>query len=284
MMESKRRFVFRGNAAAFGGRIYRPTDIVIEAAGASCLPVVGGRSRSQIRGSTFGEVIRIGSASTSAEGFFDDTKQAVEATFHRVAEDALTASTTVSADVTDLSVGRKPVLTAKKVHATLHSHSPHGSGEPSIALDRETTIEGLAIDGLGLVVEFNRELFQKYDRRATLVAAADDAGFVREHGANLYMTAAYENQPAPPAGRLIERNGIIYATIVKSIRWAGQAHSTATIDYNTITIPEVGRLFVGEMMITATSRRLTMLRFELGSFDGGYFCAVDVDSNGCWSP
>ena len=68
-MEARRRFVFRGNAAAFGGRIYRPVDVVIEAAGASCLPVTGGRSRSQMRTVAFGDVIKIGSASTFAEGF-----------------------------------------------------------------------------------------------------------------------------------------------------------------------------------------------------------------------
>ncbi len=283
-MESTRRFVFRGNAAAFGGRIYRPADVVIEASGASCLPVTGGRSRSQIRGASFGDVIKIGSAFTLAEGLFDDAAQAVELTNHRIAEDWLTTSTTVSAEVTDLSVGRKPVLTAKKVHATLRSKSPRGSGEPAIALDRETAIQGLAIDGFALLVEFNTELFQKYDTRAKLLAAADDPAFVRAHGANLYMTSTYEGQAAPPAGRLIERNDIIYATIVRSVKWAGPAHPTAKIDHNTIIVPDLGRLFIGEMLITASSRRLTMLRFKLGSIDGGDFGAIDVDSNGSWSP
>jgi hypothetical protein len=283
-MESTRRFVFRGNAAAFGGRIYRPADVVIEAAGASCLPVTGGRSRSQMRSAAFGDVIKIGSAFTLAEGFFDDAAQVLELTHHRIAEDALTTSTTVSAEVTDLSVGRKPVLTAKKVHATLRSKSPRGSGEPAIALDRDTTIEGMAIDGFALAVEFNTELFQKYDTRAKLLAAADDPGFVRAHGANLYMTSTYEQQPAPPVGRLIERNGIVYATIVKSVKWTGPEHPTAKIDHNTIVVPELGRVFIGEIFITASSRRLTMLRFKLGSIDGGDFGAVDIDSNGGWSP
>jgi hypothetical protein len=283
-MESRRRFVFRGNAAAFGGHIYRPTDMVIEAPGASCLPITGGRSRSQTRAVAFGDVIKVGSASTLAEGVFDDAAQAIEMTYHKVPEDSLTTSTTVSAEVSDLSVGIKPVLTAKKVQATLRSKSPHGSGEPAIALDRDATIDGLAIDGFALAIEFNTDLFQRCDTRAKLLVAADDAALVRTHGANLFMTAAYEGQAAPPAGRLIERNGIIYATIVRSLKWAGAPHPTAKIDGNTIIVPDLGRVFIGEMLITASSRRLTMLRFELGSMQGGSFCSVDVDSNGSWSP
>jgi hypothetical protein len=283
-MEARRRFVFRGNAAAFGGRLFRPTDIVIEASGASCLPVTGGRSRSRIPTVAFGDVIRIGSAFTLAEGFFDNAAQAIDLTNHNVAEDSLTTSTTVSAEVDDLAVGRKPVLTAKKVLATFRSRSPLGSGEPGIALDRETAIEGLAIDGFALAVEFDSQLFQQYDTRAKLVAAADDPAFVRAHGTCLYMTSTYEGQAAPPAGRLIERNGIIYATIVRSLRWAAAPHPTAKIDGNNIVVPDLGRVFIGEMLITGSSRRLTMLRFELGSPDGGFVAAVDVDSNGGWSP
>jgi len=282
-VEAKRRFVFRGNAAAYGGRIYRPADLVIEAAGASCLPVTGGRSRSRIPAAKFGELIRVGASITLAEGFIDDPKQAVALTNHEVPEDTLSTSTTVTAEVSDLSVGRKPVLSAKKVHATFRSRSPLGSGEPGIVL-RETTIDGLAIDGVPLSVEFNTQLFQQYDTRAKLMMAADDPAFVKTHGANLFMMATYEGQPAPPAGRIIERNGIIYATVVRSIKWSGAAHPTAKIDYNMITVPDLGRVFVGEILISATSRRLTMLRFELGSEAGGTFASVDIDSNGSWSP
>jgi hypothetical protein len=233
---------------------------------------------------TFGEAIKIGSASTLAEGKFDDVAQALEMTHHRVPEDSLTTSTTVSAEIHDLSVGRKPVLTVKKVQATFHGRSPRGSGEPSLALAGDTTIEGLAIDGFALVVDLNIEPFQKYDTRAKLLTAADDPEFLRSHGANFFMTSAFEGQAATPVGRIIERNAVTYATIVRSIKWAGAAHPTAKIDHNTIVVPDLGRVFVGEMLITGTSRRLTMLRFKLGSIDGGDFSGIDVDSNGSWSP
>jgi hypothetical protein len=39
-MELRRRFIFRGNAAAIGGRIVRPTDVVIDSSTASSLTVL----------------------------------------------------------------------------------------------------------------------------------------------------------------------------------------------------------------------------------------------------
>ena len=43
--------------------------------------------------------------------------------------------------------------TVEHLHAALHSKSPGGSGEPSIAAVAETAIENAAIDGHGIVVD-----------------------------------------------------------------------------------------------------------------------------------
>src|SRR5215204_791363 len=130
-MELRRRFIFRGNAAAIGGRIVRPTDVIIDSSTASSLTVAGGRSKSKAGATRFGEFVSFGTATTSAEGLFDDVKQQVELTFGRVAEDALTMTTGSNADLTSLSIGGdKPKLTIKHIHATLVSKSPAASGEP----------------------------------------------------------------------------------------------------------------------------------------------------------
>ena len=84
-MDLRRRFVFRGNAAVIGGRIVRPKDQVIESSTASSLTVAGGRSRSQAKATRFGDWVSFGSASTSAEGLFDDVKQQIEVSHGRVA-------------------------------------------------------------------------------------------------------------------------------------------------------------------------------------------------------
>ena len=42
-------------------------------------------------------------------------------------------------------------------------------------------------------------------------------------------------------------------------------------------------MFFGELLVTDLSRRLTLLRLELGSPVGGAVAAAEVESNGTWS-
>jgi hypothetical protein len=283
-MELRRRFIFRGNAAAIGGRIVRPNDLIIESSTASSLTVAGGRSRSRVGESKFGSSIRFREASTSAEGVFDDVKQEVELSYRRVPEDALTTSTRVTAEVLDLFVGDKPPLTIKRLRASQTSKSPAASGEPGITVEDDTAIDGVAIDGHECIVELALPLFQRYNTRSKLLTAADDPEFVRESGDCLFMKANVEGRPSPVLGRLFHGCGTTtYATIVRSIRWADTPYPGAQIDHNMVTVPNFGRIFFGEILITDVSRRLTMLRLELGSPLGGRVAAAEVEDNGTWS-
>jgi len=69
---------------------------------------------------------------------------------------------------------------------------------------------------------------------------------------------------------------------VKSIKWAGEPFPGAHIESNMVTIPDFGRLFFGELLISRYDRRLTMLRGALGSDSGGDVSGSDVQDNGSW--
>ena len=71
--------------------------------------------------------MRIKSATTFAEGVFDDTKKLIELTHHKVAEETLTTTTVVKAGVKGLVVGTKPQLKVKSVQASMTSKSPTAS-------------------------------------------------------------------------------------------------------------------------------------------------------------
>jgi hypothetical protein len=280
-MELKRRFIFHGNAAAFGGRLIRPVDIVLENSCAASLTVAGGRSRSQVGAQRFGDEVRFESASAFTEGLFDDPKAYEELSFQRGREDLLTTSTRVEAEVRSLVVGLKPQLTVARVHAALRSTSPAGSGETPVWPTEESAVEGLAIDGHKLIVELNTPMFQRYNTRSKLLAAADDPQFAREYGDCLFMRAAFEGRAVPPAGRVIGCE-YLHATIVKSIRWDGTPFPGSQIDLNLVIVPNFGRIFFGELLMTANSKRLTMMRMELGSPDGGFVACAEVEDNGTW--
>jgi hypothetical protein len=282
-MDLRRRFIFHGNAAAIGGRLVRPVNLVLDSATASVLTVVGGRSSARAVNTRFGEWVSFREASTLAEGVFDDVKQQIELTYGRVAEDALLTSTHVSAEVLDLTIAGKPQLTVKRLHGALSSRSPAGSGEPPISPGADTAIEGVAVDGHELIVDLDLALFQKCDTRAKLLTAADDPRFVEASGDCLFMKATFGGRPAPPVGRLLHAYGMIPATIVKAVRWAGDPYPGARIDHHSVTVPDFGKIFFGELLIADMSRRLTMMRLDLGSPLGGSLACGEVQSNGTWS-
>lgn len=311
-MDNRRRFVFRGNAAAFGGHLARPENIVLEAPG-SALPVTGGRSVSIVRDVRRGELFSVKWAKTFAEGLFDNFEQYREYTYHRVEQDTLSATTRVYADIRGLSIGRKPRMTIGRMRAEFTARSPLGSGQPTITVaniipddprsvastdairddDKET---GVAIHDIDvydldmrrhtLIVELNVEPFQRFNTHAKLVAAADDDDFVKTCGDALLMRTARSGETAPPpAGRLIQSSpGTLYTTIVKSIRWAKpeDPYPRSEIRGNKVILPEFGRVFFGELLITEESRRLTMVRWALGSDGGGDASGADVQDNGGW--
>jgi hypothetical protein len=284
LMELTRRFIFRGNAAAIGGRLVRPADVVVEASG-SALPVTGGRSVSRLPGRAFTDELRFGSATTFAEGVFDNPPPAATVSWGSVREDTLTSSTRVSAEIADVVVGAKPRLTVKRLRAELSGRSPVGGGEPPIRIegDKQTLVEGVSIDGHSLLVVIDVTGFQRCDTRAKLVVAADDAAFVAEYGDLLFMKSGVDGRPVPPAGRLLEYRGTIYATIVRKLQWDGAPFPGAEIDHHTVFIPDFGRIFFGELLISAAERRLTMMRLKLGSPVAGDVAMADVDTNGSWS-
>jgi hypothetical protein len=283
-MDLTRRFVFRGNASALGGQIFRPNTIFVDLDGASSLGVSGGRSRAEIKGRSFGDIIRFGSAMTFAEGLFDDEKPARAVTDHKGRQEELASTTTVTSEIRELSVGQNPLFTVKRLRGTLVSRKPDQagpSGEPLIAPARDTTIQGVDIGGRTLEVKLNTSLFQKYDTRSKLLAAVDDPKFVRGYGAHLVLGATVGGHPRRG---LISRDGVIYTTIVEKIQWKGKPYPGATIEGHAVKVPEFGTIYFGELLIASTERRMTMVRFELGSPIGGYVDAGDMSSNGSGFP
>jgi hypothetical protein len=283
-MNLTRRFVFRGNASAIAGQIFRPKLIIVDVSGgASSLGVSGGRSQSQITGSAFGDIIKFGSAFTLAEGLFDDVKQAAAVTDHKGRQSQLSTTTTVTAETRDVSVGVKPVVTIKRVRGTLISRSPvTGSGEPSISPARDTTIQGVMIGSSALTVNLNVGFFQKLDTRSKVLAAADDPKRFGSNGNHFVTGATVEGQSLHRG--VIAGDGVIYATIVKELKWEGKPPGNARIDGHSVIVQDFGTVYFGELLIGRTERRMTMARFELGSPVGGYFDVGDVGSNGTLFP
>jgi hypothetical protein len=290
-MDFKRRYLFHGHASAIGGRIVRhrnkPIDLVIETAADSALTPVGGRSHSKVPGKNFEGLVSFGRAETFAEGLFENHRQVIAASHGQLPEDAMVATTRVSADIHDVVVGITPQLTVKRLRATLHSRSPYASGQPSIQpIDarKQTVIEGVFIDGHELIVELNAPLFKRYDTHAKLLTAADDPKFVDEYGHHLFLRSGADKRQTPDSGRLVTtHHHHVHGTLVNKLRWKRKPFPGAQIDHHSVRVPKFGQIFFGELLLDDRSRRLTLMRVVLGSPTGGQVALDSVESNGGWS-
>jgi hypothetical protein len=56
----------------------------------------------------------------------------------------------------------------------------------------------------------------------------------------------------------------VLCTIVQEIAWDGPPHPNATIQGNTVLIPNFGTIYFGELVVTEYSRNLTMVRVQFG--------------------
>ena len=283
-IDRRRRFVFRGNAAALGGRIVLPDDVVLESRVASSLTVAGGRSRNEGSKIHFGKYLSVDRAETFAEGLFNDLNQHQALTRREVTADALSTTTQVHAEVNGVQVGAAtPVLKVKRLRAALTGRSSTTSGQPSIPVADSTAIEGVEIGGHPLTVELSFTLFQQNDTHAKLLAALDDPRYAADAERHLLLKSPIHGVPLPPKGRLLQSQSTIYATVVKSIRWAKEPYPGAAITDHIVKVPGFGKLLFGELLITDLSRRLTMLRLELGSPQKGDVAFAEVETNGVWS-
>ena len=288
----EKRFIYHANAVAFAAHIRRPKDFQFKAVASSCLPVTGGLAEATSGPQSFDETISFKAASTSAEGDFADTRRAVDFTQGNFGENELSTQTIVDARLSGLKIvgspatGKPVTFIADELHARIESFSDRRT--PIAFRGLEATINGVSVDGHQLIVTTAPEVCTQHETYDKLVKAyQDDSNFRKQFGALFYPTghektgvgALLTKSSIPNAG------GLILGTVVTSLRWAAQPAPGTEIRGNRLIIEGIGSVFFGEILYEHNSRRLTLLRFQLGSPVGADGSACDVQSNGQgWPP
>jgi hypothetical protein len=308
-MPDTRRYLFHGHAAALNGRIVRIgegkqarfiKDAFIDTP-AAALPAAGGRSTARISGDQLAHpvvrsLVRFESATAVSQGVFDDANAHFAVTLGKRVSSTLTTTTTVSAEVRGLDVGLegKVRMVIKSVRGGFTSQNGNVAGETPVQLNKETGFDGnivTFVDENGksytLTVDIERDLFREHDTLSAITAAASEAKFLRKFGHVLHMSRLSDGKDVPIAPALVRTDdGAVQGTIVKPLTWKGPEFPGSKIDRerpNTVSVPGLGRVFLGEITLARQSRRVTMVRLSLGSPAGGDFAAVDVMDNGSFS-
>jgi hypothetical protein len=293
----EKRFIYHANAVAFAAHIRRPTDFQFKAVASSCLPVTGGLAEATSGPQKFQEIVSFTAASSSAEGDFADTRRAVDFTHGNFGDNELSTQTFVDARLSGLKIavaqdhpptgsGKTVTFAAQELHARLESASDRRG--PVAFRGLEATIKGVSVDGHELIVTTAPEVCTQHETYDKLVKAyQDDGNFRKQFGALFYPTGHEKTG----VGALLARSsipnagGLIVGTVVTGLGWARQPAPGTEIQGNRLKIEGIGSVYFGEILFEQNSRRLTLLRFQLGSPVGADGAACDVQSNGQgWPP
>jgi hypothetical protein len=277
-MDQPRRYAFTGNASGLSFRIRRPVDAILPVQAASSLPITGGIHESKVGPGSLAKpgssdnYVTFKSATTTANGDYVDAKQAVAMTRKEVAFDAVPTSTSVTSEVTGLVViGRVEIDVA---FMSMQAKSADLPSEPSISC-AGMRLEGIRVDGFPVKATLATDFFWYNDTMSKLSAACGNGD---------QPQLFFKSSRAAAYGYL-NPTGTVKCSVVSELAWADKPNPNATIDGNSIVIPNYGIVYFGEMYVTMCSRRLTMVRFQLGSDDGGDGSGASGDTNGSmWPP
>jgi hypothetical protein len=246
--------------------------------GCSSLPVTGGFHESKLGPGKLDEWVTYEAVTTSVSGDYANADQGIQTTHGQIGFDEAPTVTKVSASVHGAVIlGRVHIG-----HAAigLASHNAADGSPSSIPLEGNV-LEGVRIDDSKLKITLAEQFYRECDTKEKL--AARHAGGLPPYHACLFLPARSADTEVtgfPEAG-----NGYVKCTIVQDISWDGPAHPTAEIHGHVVRVPGFGRIYFGEMFISDHSRRLTMVRFQLGSDVGGEVVLADGESNGAtWPP
>jgi len=254
MSERSHYFSYSAAASAFGGILTDPAPLTVPTQAMASLSPSGGYGTATVENFGVENVLSVARGTTTVQG---DTKQ-----------------TEITVTLEGITVRNR--LTVDRIILHLVAQTPLGADEASIS-PLGSSIDGLRVDGKDIPLNCSTEIFARYPGWAALEQA--------------YTAGALQGMIIAPgslgamcsASRLdgcVSREGSVKATIYPL---AGES-SGWPIKNGGLRVKDFGTLYFGEYRISKFSRRLTMLRVELGCDMGGSFGFGDGSGNGQWEP
>ena len=260
------RFVFRGNAMPFGGRIVNiggtPVSKPIEGPPSSAITVAGGRSYATGKPSSFNNIFKWGDTVAESVGLIRP------ADGHAV--------TTVTSMVKSFAATNAPItFEADVLKAVIVSDHPT-RGQPSIKITEAVFggSVGMFLNGKRIVVEVD-DFTPKFGTLALFESQyrTNNAFYTRYNG-----RFRRSSTKAPLLGERLPRvGGYVSTSIVRSIQWNGKK-----INGHVLPLTGFGKIYFGELLMNENNRRLTIIRLAMGSHVNAESACAEADPNGSW--
>ena len=278
----ERFFLYHAHGYALGGRFEQPVVHELDSHAATTLSVVGGYATASRENFRIDKLISYDTAHTTISG---------------IKNDDTTHSSVVNTVITGLNI--LDVVTADKITGRLSSK--HVDGQPAEIIPLGSSFENLRIAGVPVEVEMCSDLFARHPTHEALrnhflgkCKKGDKCDGYAAPTTKRFEWGGPEGQPSAALKKKLivptdtgfrESGGKVYSSIVCKVKEITSDPTKQVAEYGyAIEIPQVGRLYLGELSSDGNSKQLTMLRLELGSPVVGSLAAAGPQSNGQWIP
>ena len=269
------RYLFSADAVALGGQITHPFCDVIDSQASAVLPITGGHGSARVEGFRYRELVSFKTASSTVTG--NEVKENGNSIFHTL--------TTVT--VEGLNVAN--VVTADAIVARLVSSFDRERGR-RVILPVGSAFVNLRIAGARIDLPRRRALFESgtlpdltsaCQRDRKLGSLGEDLARLQSSGPHSEGTAGRDSASGP------HREQRLLTCLFDVHGDEGDGHGEERLPAGCgkrgecgIRVPGFGTVFLGEFYITRASRRLTMLRIEMGCPVHGTVTTNIVGGNG----
>jgi hypothetical protein len=269
-------FLYHAHGFALGGMITQPFKENIESHAATSLPSIGGFASVKAENYSLKEIVSYDGAHTYVSGIQND-----DGVHSSVATSTLEGLNILDVITADAIIGR---LSAR-----------HKDGAPAEIITLGSSFVNLKIAGQPVEVDLDNDLFTLNPTYSGLLDHLQGKGKAAKKapsGKSRYQWGAAgtdvpkgmeKGMLIPSATGWNHANGILHTSLVKQIRPVGSNSSPEEPPYAyAIQIPHVGTVYLGELFVSADTKRLSMLRVELGSPVVASMQAVSAVTNGSW--
>jgi hypothetical protein len=238
------RFHFHASGYALSGHFHRPVDVPIPAQASLALPIEGGSAHSGQEKFEIPRLAGFRAAQTHLSGSFQDKD---------------TATTSVTVVVEGLKI--LDFLTVEKMVTRLTAQYEFGKkNSESHIIAVGSHFDGLRLGGFEVKVTLRHDLLV-------------NSRTFEELGKNV-------NKNSPPKAIVLKGEEVLLCSLVEKIETELEKVPGVEIEGHVIRIPHFGEVALAEVFAGRGIRTLTMLRFHLGSPDGGGGSSGSGTSNG----
>lgn len=273
-MDTAKEFFYHAHGHALGGVITFPISQTLDSVAAASLPITGGHGHAKAEAYKLQELVSYSGASCEVSGAWNE-----QGAHHQ---------TEITSIIEGVNINN--VVTADRIVGRLLSKHKPDDLEGCIVADGSEFVN-LRIGGFPCEIELDTKLFVECDTLGKFKDKHQNDPDFRNMARKRFLWGDIDSD-APdwlkqryswvkPADALPESKGIVPVSVIKSVRCMMPG---LKIYGNVMIVPDFGKIFLGELLLEEGSRRLTMMRLEMGSPLKGTMVMSAADNNGTSFP